>query len=148
MMKKIIIFLGCVTIIIGISAIVMRMVLGDVDDPVESNVKYIVIYPPQIPNGVQEIRKKTEYPDLDYTYLKDTTLEFYDDGGTYVERTGEFQFFIDEECKTPIHVDPVFLSSEIINTGKSYAVLAEDNRILYFPVGKNIPHLINLARAL
>jgi hypothetical protein len=148
MMKKIIIFLGCVTIIIGISAIVARIFLGDVDDPVENNVKYIVITSPQISNGKQEIREKTEYPDLSYTYLKDTTLNFYDDGSTYVERTGEFQFFIDEDCKTPIHVDPVFLSSEIINTGKSYAVLAEDNRILYFPVGKNIPHLITLAHAL
>ena len=99
MMKKLIIFLGCVTIIIGMVAIIVRFILGDADDPVESNVKYIVVTPPQISNGLIEIRGKTEYPDYSYTYLNDTTLTFYDDGGTFVERTGEFQSLLTKNAQ-------------------------------------------------
>ena len=80
---------------------------------------------------------------MDYTYLSDTDLIFYTDDNTYVERTGEFQFYIDEECKTKILVNPVFVSSEIVKTENSYAVLAEDNRVLYFPTGGKIPHFIS-----
>lgn len=142
-MKKIIIFLGIVTIIIGLSTIIVRAIIGEQDEKVESEVKYIVVNPPLIATGLQEMNEKTEYPEMDYIFLGDTGLTFYMDDKTYVERTGEFQFFVDQECKIPLSVNPVFISSEIILCGESYAVLAEENRVLFFPVGEKIPHLIS-----
>ena len=142
-MKKIIIFLSFITIMVGLIVIIVRPILGDPDDKVESDIKYIVINPPEITSGLQDMREKVEYPQMDYKYLNDTELSFYTDNTTYVERTGEFQFYIDEECKTQISVKPVFISSEIVKSGDSYAVLAEENRVLYFPSGDKIPHLVS-----
>ena len=142
-MEKIIIFLGIITIIVGSALIIVQAVVGGVDDKVESDVKYIVVNPPTITNGLIETREKTEYPDMNYKYLDDTELTFFIEDKFYAERTGEFQFYVDEECKNPITVDPVFISSEIIKCDESYAVLAEENRILFFPIGGEIPHLVS-----
>ena len=138
-MKKIIIFFGTIPIVLGLSIIIVRTVLGD-NDEVQNATNYIVVKGPLV-NG--EIIGKTEYPEMNYKYLDDTNLSFFVNGWIYVERTGNFQFFVDEDCKNPISVDPVFISSEIIKCEDSYAVLAEGNRILYFPVGGEIPHLIS-----
>ena len=137
-MKKMIIFLGIITIIVGLTVISVRIVIGD-NDNAHNVTNYIVIKEPVIK---EDVLGKTEYPEMDYKYLDDTDLEFFVDGTVYLERTGEFQFYVDEKCKNLITVDPVFISSEIIKCGESYAVLAEDSRILYFPVGGKIPHLI------
>lgn len=137
-MKKMIIVLGIITIIVGLTVISVRIIIGD-NDNAHNVTNYIVVKEPVIK---EDVLGKTEYPEMDYKYLDDTDLEFFVDGTVFLERTGEFDFFVDEECKKPIKIDPVFISSQIVKCGKSYAVLAEGSRVLYFPVGDEIPHLI------
>ncbi|MBP3254903.1 MAG: hypothetical protein J6M60_00205 [Clostridia bacterium] len=141
-MKKIIICFCSLSIMLIVFACIVRLVLSN-NREVENATKYIVLNQPFSNLEEKSLLGKTEYPEVNYVFLDDTELEFYKDGNIYVERSGEFQFFIDQQCKNPISVDPVFISSEIVLCENSYAVLAEDNRIFYFPVGGKIPHLIS-----
>lgn len=141
-MKKIIICLCSIALALVLFTFAIRLVLDNNVAP-ESATKYIVINQPFSKLGEESILGKTEYPEVNYVFLDDTELEFYKDGNIYIERSGEFQFFIDQQCNNPISVSPVFLSSEIVLCENSYAVLAEDNRILFFPKGQKIPHLIS-----
>ena len=97
---------------------------------------------------------KDVYPQKDYIYLSDyACLAFERDGNLYrakpVKRTIDkepenIKFYVDEECTEELGFNPILLSPQVqfFLAENVYVVLAEGERVLYFPAGNDIPCII------